>query len=194
VLGVPDGPYLAQASAEGLTAFEQQLTLLEQAGYTVRRVEAMTDIEKINQRHIRMGYAEMAQVHTNWFAQYEHFYRPRTAQAIREGQGIHIAELEEARAGRATFRAALTTLQMESGIDLWVCPSAPGPAPEGITTTGNAIMNVPWTYAGLPVVSLPAGKTAYGLPLGLQCVGAFMADEQLVDWVKPMASITLSLL
>src|SRR5947208_1267711 len=33
-LGVPDGPYLAQASAEGLAAFEAQVMLLEKAGYT----------------------------------------------------------------------------------------------------------------------------------------------------------------
>src|SRR5205807_5055990 len=41
VLAVPDGPYLAQAAPEGLAAFEKQLTLLEDAGYEVRRVTAM---------------------------------------------------------------------------------------------------------------------------------------------------------
>lgn len=189
VLGVPDGPYVAQASAEGLAAFEQQLTLLEQAGYTVRRVEAMTNIEEINWKHVRMGFAEMALVHAGWFTHYAHLYRPRTAQAIREGQSVPVAELEEAHAGQQILRDELALLMANNNIDIWVSPSAPGPAPEGITTTGSALMNLPWTYAGLPVVSLPAGKTAHGLPLGLQCVGAFMADEQLMDWVKPMASI-----
>ena len=189
VLGVPDGPYLAQASAEGLAAFEQQLALLAQAGYTVRRVEAMTNIEEINRKHVRMGFAELALAHTSWFTHYVHLYRPRTAQAIREGQGVPVAELEEARAGRQILRDELALLMANNGIDLWVSPSAPGPAPEGIMTTGNAMMNLPWTYAGMPVVSLPAGKTAYGLPLGLQCTGAFMADEQLVEWVRPMPSI-----
>ncbi|HLJ32920.1 MAG TPA: amidase, partial [Ktedonobacteraceae bacterium] len=189
VLGVPDGPYLAQTSAEGLAAFERQLILLAQAGYTVRRVEAMANIEEINRKHVRMGFAELAHAHASWFPQYTHLYRSRTAQAIREGQGVPVAELEGARAGRQILRDELDRLMKNNGVDLWVSPSAPGPAPEGITTTGNAMMNLPWTYAGLPVVSLPAGKTALGLPLGLQCTSAFMADEQLVEWVGPMASI-----
>src|SRR5947199_5066693 len=43
VLGVPDGPYLAQASSEGRAAFEKHVTLLEKAGYQVQYVEAMPD-------------------------------------------------------------------------------------------------------------------------------------------------------
>lgn len=189
VLGVPDGPYIAQASSEGLAAFEQQLTLLEQAGYTVRRVEAMMNIEEVNRKHVRLSFAELALVHASWFTHYAHLYRPRTALAIREGQSIQVTELAEARAGQQILRDELALLMANNDIDIWVSPAAPGPAPEGITTTGSAMMNLPWTYAGLPVVSLPARKTAHGLPFGLQCAGAFMADEQLVEWVKPIASI-----
>src|SRR5205085_9394291 len=47
VLGVPVGPYLAQASEEGRAAFEKQVTLLEKAGYQVQYVEAMPDIDTI---------------------------------------------------------------------------------------------------------------------------------------------------
>ena len=79
VLGVPEGPYLEQASAEGLAAFEHQLELLEQAGYTVRRVKALEEIETINQQHSRLVFAEMAQVHSEWFTHFESLYRPRTA-------------------------------------------------------------------------------------------------------------------
>jgi Asp-tRNA(Asn)/Glu-tRNA(Gln) amidotransferase A subunit family amidase len=50
-------------------------------------------------------------------------------------------------------------------------------------------MNLPWTHAGMPAISLPAGYAANGLPLGLQCVGAFMADESLLEWTIPLAKI-----
>ncbi|HJT59059.1 MAG TPA: amidase [Ktedonobacteraceae bacterium] len=187
VLGVPDGPYLAQASAEGLAAFEKQLALLTNAGYRVRRMSAMRDIEAINARHMRMVSAEMAQVHVDWFAQYAPLYRPRTAEAIREGQRVSAEELSEYRAGRLLLRQGLEQLMQQNGIDLWVCPSAPGPAPEGIKTTGNSIMNLPWTHAGLPAISLPAGCAENGLPLGLQCIGAYMADEHVVFWAERLA-------
>ncbi len=184
ILGVPDGPYLAQASPEGLAAFEQHVSLLEQAGYSVKRVSALLDIEEINQRHMLLVFAEMASVHAAWFAQYEQLYRPRTAEAIRQGQAIGVEELAAARAGCLKLRRELQALMVQEEIDLWLCPAAPGSAPEGIQTTGNAIMNLPWTHAGLPAITLPAGAALNGLPLGLQVVGAFRADEQLLTWAR----------
>jgi Asp-tRNA(Asn)/Glu-tRNA(Gln) amidotransferase A subunit family amidase len=189
VLGVPDGPYLAQASPEGLASFEKQLMLLEKAGYTVQRVSAMEDIEAINQRHSRLVFTEMAQVHRDWFEQYEPLYRPRTAAAIREGQEVGAEELSALRASPAKLRAELEALMTQTGIDLWICPSAPGPAPQGITSTGSPLMNLPWTHAGMPAVSLPASSAINGLPLGLQCIGAFRADESLLKWAASMAEI-----
>lgn len=189
VLGVPEGPYLAQASAEALAAFESQLSLLAKAGYTVRRVATFHDIEEINRRHMRMVFAEMAQVHTMWFAQYESRYRPRTAAALREGQTVSEEELAQGREGRAALRAALEALMEQAGIDLWVSPATTGPAPEGLDSTGSPIMNLPWTYAGLPAITFPAGLAANRLPLGLQCVAASMADERLLSWVAPIEKI-----
>lgn len=189
VLGVPEGPYLAQASPEALTLFEEQLALLAAAGYRVRRVPALADIETINRRHLQLVFAEMAQVHAEWFARYETLYRPRTAAAIRNGQSVTSAEQNAARAGRAQLRTDLLALMAQHGIDLWVCPAAPGPAPEGIAATGSPLMNLPWTYAGLPAMTFPAGYAANGLPLGLQCVGALLADEYLLACALLMAQV-----
>jgi Asp-tRNA(Asn)/Glu-tRNA(Gln) amidotransferase A subunit family amidase len=60
---------------------------------------------------------------------------------------------------------------------------------EGLDSTGSPIMNLPWTYVGLPAITLPAGLAANKLPLGLQCVGASMADERLLAWAAPIAEI-----
>lgn len=188
VLGAPEGPYLEQASEEGLAAFRDQLQRLEAAGYTVRRVPAFDDIEIINRQHRRMIAAEVAQVHAEWFARYESLYRPRTAAVIREGQQVGADELAEARAGREVLRSRLEQQMRRAGIDVWVSPAAPGPAPQGIDATGDPAMNLPWTYAGLPAVTVPAGRSVDGLPLGLQCTTAFMADEQLLVWVASLAA------
>jgi len=189
VLGVPDGPYLAQASTEALAAFEMQLALLQRAGYTVRRVPTFDDIEGINRRHTRMVFAEMAAVHASWFARYESLYRPRTAAALREGQAVGAEELAAARQGRAVLRSELEALMAQAGVDMWVCPATTGPAPEGLDSTGSPIMNLPWTYVGMPAITVPGGRAGNGLPLGLQCVGAAMADEYLLEWIGPIAEI-----
>jgi len=102
---------------------------------------------------------------------------------------VSAEELLVLRASPAKLRAGLEMLMAQAGIDLWVCPSAPGPAPEGITSTGSPLMNLPWTHAGMPAISLPAGYAANSLPLGLQCVGAFMTDEYLLKWTALLAEI-----
>ena len=188
VLGVPEGVYLAQASAEALQPFEAQIANLEQAGYTIKRVEALADIEDISRRQTVMVNAEMAQVHANWFAEYEPLYAERTAQAIRDGQAIPAEELEAARAGRAALRTAIEGLMAAEDIDLWITPAAPGPAPQGIASTGNPAMNLPWTHAGLPACTLPAGQASNGLPLGLQLTAASMHDECMLAWATGIKS------
>lgn len=187
VLGVPEGPYLRQTSEEGLAAFERQVRSLEKAGYTVRRAAALQDIEEINARHMRLVFGEMARVHAQWFAQYEPLYRSRTAAAIREGQTVDSTELARCRDGRSALRHELEALMDSNGIDIWICPSAPGFAPAGIDSTGSPLMNLPWTHAGMPAVGLPVARAANGLPLGLQCVGRFMEDEQLLKSVEGLA-------
>lgn len=189
VLGVPEGPYLDQASGEAIAAFEDQLALLQKAGYTVRRVKALSNIKEINRSHTRMVFAEMAQMHLSWFAQYESLYRPRTAAALREGQTVTEEEHAAAREGRMMLRSELELSMRQNSIDLWACPAATGPAPEGLESTGSPLMNLPWTYTGLPAITVPAGRAANGLPLGLQCVGTTMADEYLLAWAAPIAKI-----
>jgi len=41
------------------------------------------------------------------------------------------------------------------GITAFMAPAATGFAPHGLDSTGDWIMNLPWTYAGVPVMSIP---------------------------------------
>ncbi len=186
VLGVPDGPYLAKAGPEALQAFDTQLARLEEAGYTVRHVPVMHNFGTIYHQHMRLVFAEMALQHRTWFAEFENLYRPDTVSAIRAGQLVSAEELAAARAGRNKLRRTLEAAMAQNGIDLWVCPAATGPAPDEISTTGDPIMNLPWTYAGMPAITIPVGFASNGLPLGLQVIGTFMADEKLVAWTQSL--------
>ncbi|HEY54223.1 MAG TPA: amidase [Caldilineae bacterium] len=184
VLGVPAGPYLAQASDEALAAFEEQVMRLAGAGYVVIRQPLFPDIDEINRRHRALIAYEFAQEQAQWFAEYEDLYRPRTAALIREGQQVDPAEAADIRDMQPVLREEVEHVMDVHDIDLWICPAAPGPAPEGIGSTGDPVMNLPWTYLGLPAVTLPAGFTRNGLPLGLQMVGKWMEDEKLLGWAE----------
>ncbi|MFD3420619.1 amidase [Streptomyces decoyicus] len=180
VLGVPVGPYLERADAEALDAFGEQREALRAAGYVVREVRVMDDFEQIVEQLFTMNRYEVARAHADWFARFGDRYRQQTTSAIRQGQAIGAAAYDTARERREAFRARLAADRAAAGIDLWIAPSATGPAPAGLDSTGSSIMCLPWSNAGLPAVSVPAGQAANGLPLGLQLVGRFGADEDLL--------------
>jgi len=121
----------------------------------------------------------MAGVHRSWFGEYRHLYRPRTAAWIRHGMSVKQEEMEEARGGRAVLAEQLEGLLEEHGASAWICPAATGPAPMGLESTGDPIMNLPWTYAGMPAASIPVMEFSGGLPGGLQIIGRRSEDREL---------------
>ncbi|WP_340097915.1 amidase [Salinibaculum salinum] len=187
-LGVPAGPYLDQASDTGQAAFEDHVDRLASAGYDIERVPVLENVAAVNERHEQLVAAEMAMVHEEWFSEYADRYADATRELVERGREVTAGEIARGRRGREALRTALETAMEKHGVDIWISPSAPGPAPAGIDTTGDPVMNLPWTHAGLPTVSLPAGKTDAGLPVGLQCATWFGGDEDLLAWADGIAA------
>jgi Asp-tRNA(Asn)/Glu-tRNA(Gln) amidotransferase A subunit family amidase len=182
VLAVPEGPYLKRADPAMQSHFAGLVDKLAQRGYPIKHVEVMPDIDEIIERHNLITAAEAALNHREWYEKYADDYHPKTRELIEKGQVYDSAQLEEAKAGRTSLRDQLMGTMMAEGIDLWVSPSAPGPAPKGLESTGNPVMNLPWTHSGLPTLSLPAGIDKQGLPLGLQVAGVWLGDEILIEY------------
>ena len=188
-LGVPGEAYLDQAEPVGRERFERQVERLESAGFDVRRTDALGDIGTINGSHERLMAAEMALAHRDhgWYPDHADEYARTTRRLVEGGDGTTVAELGDARAVRRDNRRRLRTHMEETGVDCWVTPAAPGPAPEGIDDTGDPAMNLPWTNAGFPAITFPVDSTDDGLPLGLQCVARAGADEYLLGWARLLA-------
>ncbi len=189
VLGIPEGPYLRNTSDEGLQHFRETCLQLANAGYTIKSVEVLVEIEEIAERHRKIVAAEAAQVHADWYSEFGHLYDERTSELIEEGFDITVGELAEALTGRQRLRRDLTARMDQSGLDLWIAPAAVGPAERGLHATGDPIMNLPWTHGGLPAVNLPTGYNPEGLPFGLQVIGRWYGDEILLEWAADLERI-----
>lgn len=75
--------------------------------------------------------------------------------------------------------------------DALLCPVAPTPAfklgektSDPLTMYLEDAMTVPASMAGLPALSVPAGKTADGLPVGAQLIGRAQDDQLLLSIAK----------
>jgi Asp-tRNA(Asn)/Glu-tRNA(Gln) amidotransferase A subunit family amidase len=175
-----------------LSAFYNHIARLEEAGYIVRRIAVLENIATIADYNFQLMAADAARVHADWFRQFESRYRPLTTKMIRNGQHVNEETRVAAQALQKSTQADLHALMRSAQIDLWISSAATGPAPHGISSTGNSAMNLPWTFAGLPAIMLPAGKNNDGLPLGIHCTAMFMADEPLLAWSAHLAAVLTS--
>ena len=70
--------------------------------------------------------------------------------------------------------------------DVLLSPSAIGEAPVGLQATGDPIFNRIGTALKGPCLNIPGLKGSAGLPIGIQLIGAYKKDRQLLiigDWV-----------
>ncbi|WP_419998151.1 amidase [Streptomyces boninensis] len=182
VLGIPEGPYLAFTEAEALAAFEEQVGRLHAAGYAIKRVPVFEDFERESFDLFVVNLYELARSHDTWFARFADRYDDRTAEAIRQGQRAQASDYAGALRSRGDFCTRLADTTDDHGIDLWIAPAATGPAPHGLASAGDSVMSLPWSAAGLPSLTIPAGRSKGGLPLGMQFAGRHGADESLLGW------------
>ncbi|MEH2518256.1 Asp-tRNA(Asn)/Glu-tRNA(Gln) amidotransferase A subunit family amidase [Bradyrhizobium sp. AZCC 1610] len=63
-------------------------------------------------------------------------------------------------------------------VDVLLTLSAPGTAPRGLGSTGDARYNRLWTLMGVPCVNVPALIAEGGLPVGVQVIARYGADAE----------------
>jgi Asp-tRNA(Asn)/Glu-tRNA(Gln) amidotransferase A subunit family amidase len=138
--------------------------------------------------HNDLMAGQVAQVHKAWFEKYRDLYQPKTAALIERGHQIAPESIKVYQAERQWLAEELRKVMQENGIEVWISPPATGPAHAGLSSTGDPVMNLPWTYAGSPAINLPAGFAKNGLPMGLQITSDCQQDEKLMGWAKPLAA------
>ena len=76
--------------------------------------------------------------------------------------------------------------EIMSEYDAILTPATTGEAPKGFETTGNPIFCTPWSFCGMPAVTLPLMQGSNDMPLGIQLVSAKGDDARLLrtaDWL-----------
>jgi aspartyl-tRNA(Asn)/glutamyl-tRNA(Gln) amidotransferase subunit A len=113
--------------------------------------------------------AEAATSHESMFSRHAADYGPGIAELISAGLARRATELVRAERALAAFRDAIVPLL--GRFDALLSPVAPGPAPRRSEGTGDFSLCAPWSFIGVPAISIPTGVDEAGLPLAVQLVG-----------------------
>jgi Asp-tRNA(Asn)/Glu-tRNA(Gln) amidotransferase A subunit family amidase len=102
---------------------------------------------------------------------------PAVNAGLDEGRAIGGDAYAAARAQRERAIAFFT--HWCEGFDAVLAPSAPGPAPRGLATTGDPSCCTLWSLLGFPAITLPVGF-AQRMPVGLQLAAPAGCDDSLL--------------
>jgi aspartyl-tRNA(Asn)/glutamyl-tRNA(Gln) amidotransferase subunit A len=168
---------LPLADEEAVDATRRAVEVWRQAGTAVEEIDLPGKFDEVIAMHRRIMAREAADVHRTWFAEHRDRYGPKLTSLLEEGAALHDEQYRAAVEHQDGWQHACDELLAEYPV--LVTPATTGPAPL-LDTTGNPAMNSPWSYSGLPTVSLPCELAQNGLPLGVQLIGPRRADLELL--------------
>jgi Asp-tRNA(Asn)/Glu-tRNA(Gln) amidotransferase A subunit family amidase len=184
-LGVPD-PLPRGIEPAMAEAFNQTVTRLAGAGASLGKIDIAGLLARVSDAGNIVMFYEGAQFHRERYK--EHGDRlADMADLVRKGLQISAAEYEQARRAIADGRREIAKRYAATPVIL--VPAATGPAPRGLSSTGDAEANAPWTALGTPAISIPMPVGTGVLPLGLQLTADRNQDAQVLRtavWVHDL--------
>jgi aspartyl-tRNA(Asn)/glutamyl-tRNA(Gln) amidotransferase subunit A len=183
-IGFIEDPITEAASAAVADTFRVAAEKLAGSGIRVERLKSPVPFAEVGGWHKTMIEYEVAHAHPA--LEHNADVSAGLRDAIARGRSIDDAAYRSAYAAldvtRDRFWAATAHL------DALVFPAAPDVAPAGMKT-GDPRFIVPFTAFGGPIVSIPVGFGAGGLPLGLMLIGAPGTDVTLADHAEKVAKV-----
>ena len=173
-VGVPEP--MPEVEPEMSAAFQNAVPSLRKANISTRPVDISSMLTKLADAQHTISFYEAARFHQQRFNQYGDRLG-YLATLVREGLGITEGHYDEALQFVSASRLRLT--EMYKATPVILVPAATGPAPLGLSYTGDGRMNSPWTALGTPAISIPMPVPG-GLPLGLQLTADHGEDARLL--------------
>jgi Asp-tRNA(Asn)/Glu-tRNA(Gln) amidotransferase A subunit family amidase len=146
----------------------------ERAGASVRALSLPDIIAEAWRIHPTLQEYEAHQA-LAWEYRTQHAAMPPLLRALLDkSAGTPPSAYDAARSVANRARKALGTIFED--VDMLLTFSAPGAAPKGLASTGEARFNRLWTLMGVPCVNIPAYVAEGGLPVGVQVIARFGDD------------------
>jgi Asp-tRNA(Asn)/Glu-tRNA(Gln) amidotransferase A subunit family amidase len=174
-IGAPEP--IPACEPEMANAFRQSVALLRAAGVTIQTIDISPMLKKIEQANDLITLYEGARYHEARLKEFGDRLDQPLAALVRDGLKIPAAKYDEAMRTVSDGKARMAEFFKSTPVIL--TPAATGPAPLGLSTTGDPAMNAPWTALGTPAITIPM-PVASGLPLGLQMTADAGQDSRVL--------------
>jgi Asp-tRNA(Asn)/Glu-tRNA(Gln) amidotransferase A subunit family amidase len=175
-LGTPEP--IPDCEPEMAKAFRQALSLLRRSGIEIKTVDISAMLKKLDEANTTVMFYEGAHFHEPRLNEFGSRLDQPLANLIREGMKMPVEKYNEARQYIAESRVRMAEIFKSTPVIL--TPAATGPAPLGLSNTGDPSMDAPWTALGTPAISIPM-PLASGLPLGLQLTADLGQDSRVLQ-------------
>ncbi len=165
-------------------AWEQTSPVLREA-YTELIAELGGRVEEVDMPTLAQATECQRIVQSAENAAYYGLFRERKPELVSDGlterlkSGARIAAQDYIRAVNMRDMLYAAVEDLLTHYSAILAPSSLGPAPKGLSNTGDPVMNGLWTYLGTPTVNVPLLE-ADGLPIGVQLIGARRDDGRLL--------------
>jgi Asp-tRNA(Asn)/Glu-tRNA(Gln) amidotransferase A subunit family amidase len=166
-------------------AFQDAISRLRAAGLVLHPVNFAAMLASLAEANQTVLFYEGARFHEARYRQYGNQLGV-LADLVRDGLKMPIKQYEDAKRYIADCRTQMTEIYRLT--PLLLVPAATGPAPLGLTFTGDWRMNSPWTALGTPAISIPMPVGA-SLPLGLQLTADRGEDARVLKMAARMQTI-----
>lgn len=188
-LAVVRAPFWDRVSAEQNAVLDQTIRALRDKGAQVREL-TLPEIGTLTQDLLsRILGTEAAAIYEGLVSRHPDGASAPLKGLVQEGRAIAPADYIAARREQLRLRHDIS--QRLADFDAVLTVAASGEAPEGLGNTGDASFCAPWTLLGFPALTVPVARSAKGLPLGVQLVGAFGTDFRtlrVAKWVEGLTS------
>jgi Asp-tRNA(Asn)/Glu-tRNA(Gln) amidotransferase A subunit family amidase len=159
-------------------AFQQTVTQLRNSGIRIQPIDIRDQLKKLDEAGDVEMFYEGARANEARLKEFGDRLDQPLANLVRDGLKIPAEKYDEARRFIADSRNKFAEIFKSTPVIL--TPAAPGPAPLGLSTTGDPRMNAPWTALGTPSVSIPM-PVGNELPLGLQLTADLGQDARVLQ-------------
>ncbi|HEV3258543.1 MAG TPA: amidase [Gemmataceae bacterium] len=166
---------LAEAPVRNL--MDAVASRFQSRGAAVRDIALPPGFAEVLPRHRTVMAVEAAAYHGTRLRRHPDDYQPKIRALLEEGLACPVPD--HARCKAHQQQLARDLLGCFHDVDALLTPATTSPAPDR-STTGDPAFNSPWSYTGLPTVSIPAGWSDEGLPLAIQLVGRPWAEAELL--------------